>query len=451
MRFSATNSPPSLAEVCKLAWHTFYGMQKAAEDFENLRFEVWTIAISLDSLHSVGTTSLLIERQPDRARWALTFSKILTSLGGALRPLYNLVKLYLSSSSKDRASVREWLTNREMTFEGLTIQDFRRKLSMLVESLNVFLSCLTHAELARARDVAESEEYRVLSEVTKNVLHKWDQDMGIGLRGRQQQQQQQDISRVAQPIEPVGFVNDDVKSYMMPLLNSAMSETGGSETPKPLYSPMPRAQPFGIGAQQVSSSHPQGVMNLDDIESGFRSHMHAMRRIREQLRQQKVDKDHLTHQRSSHFPDDPGHHQHHQHGGGGGGQASSDISGDFADGSSIGSGGGGSGNSMPNSETGSVISNYQGTGGNIGSLSQSEAAAIAMKLQPTTPRLQQSMLGEFRKPTKKRPRYRFRTGLEPAESSDGEDGWGDDDEGGSLARGKTPLEEMLTTVLFFDN
>lgn len=427
MRFGASNGPASLAEVCKLAWHTFYGMQKASDDFENLRFEVWTIAISLDSLHSVGNTSVLIDRQADKARWSLAFSKILTSLSSALRPLHSLVKLYLSSSSKDRASVKCWL-NAETQFEGLTVQDFRRKLSMLVESLNVFLSCLTHAELARAREVTESEEYRVLSEVTKNVLQRWDQNRTTPVP----RQPERDI----RPVEPVGFVNDDVRSYMMPLLNSS-SPSIGFQPHSPVPSPIGRTH-----EHHTLSSHPAGAMNLDDIESGFRSHMHAMRRIREQLRQQDVNRDHMSNHRSDHFPEVNGGHDGHLSGdhppqtptspslrrATRDSTQSSEISGDFADASSASIG------SMQTSESGSVVSGYQPGGANE-----------VPNSQFLVPR-QQTSSGELRK-RKRRSQYRFHAGLggDNLHSSEGE---GSDD---GAIQGKTALEEILTTVLFFDN
>lgn len=436
MRFSTSTigETATLAEVCKLAWHTFYGMQKASEDFENLRFEVWTIAISLDSLHSVGTTSTLIDRQPDRARWALTFSKILTSLSSALRPLHSMVKLYLSSTAKDRGRIKNWLTHPDLTYEGLTIQDFRRKLSMLVESLNVFLSCLTHAELARAKDVSESEEYRVLSEVTQTVLHKWDQDVASGIRRPK--------DRVAQPIEPPGYVNDDVKQYMMPLLNNNTHGLGLHVT-NMRSPPILQQRP---SSEQVSR-HPGGTMNLEDIEQGFRSHMHAMRRIREQLRQQKVNDQHLSAQTSTNFPEVSSntisHHfgvhppptpttptlQRHATES----TQTSDSTGDYADASSSCTMG-----SLQSSEASSVISNYRGL----------QTKAMLTPRQEITP-------GPERK-RKRRPQYRFKTGMEEASSPPSEgssrhsqSGSGSDD-GQGPPRRKTPLETLLTTLLFFD-
>ncbi|EXJ87077.1 hypothetical protein A1O3_04035 [Capronia epimyces CBS 606.96] len=439
MRFSTAGDPASLAEVCKLAWHTFYGMQKASEDFENLRFEVWTIAISLDSLHSVGTTPVLIDRQPDRARWALTFSKILASLASALRPLHSLVRLYLSSPAKDRASIKNWLLHSDSTFEGLTIQDFRRKLSMLVESLNVFLSCLTHAELARAKNASESEEFRVLSEVTRNVMHKWDHEMASGIR--------RPTERPPQLIEAPGYVNDDVKSYMMPLLNGGVAGFGlGMQSPK-VQPPTIRQQ----HSNEVSSPSPSQkatVPNLEGIEHGFRNHMHAMRRIREQLRQQKINNNHLSTQRSTHFPEvlrsandkSPGlpaqlpptpntptlHRELTDST-----QSSSDFSGDYADASS----------NNGSSEADSVISNYH----------PEETKPIFTVQPPST-----LTSGPPRK-RKRQAQFRFKTGLEDEQThshlSDGSgsgSGSGSDDGRVSHSQPKTALQQLLTTVLFFD-
>ncbi|KIX02916.1 uncharacterized protein Z518_08859 [Rhinocladiella mackenziei CBS 650.93] len=436
MRFSTAGEPASLAEVCKLSWHTFYGMQKASEDFENLRFEVWTIAISLDSLHSVGTTSILIDRQPDKARWALTFSKILTSLGAVLRPLHSLVKLYLSSSSKDRASIKNWLTHSEVAFEGLTIQDFRRKLSMLVESLNVFLSCLTHAELARAKAAFESEEYRVLSEVTRNVLHKWDQDVTSGVRRPTER-------GVTQPVEAVGYVNNNDNSnpppkYILSSPNSGVSGLGLAFPDLPSSPARPRCQ------NERPSQRPASILNLDDIEQGFRSHMHAMRRIREQLRKQKTNNDHLSDQKSVHFPEASN-----STGSQRWGQPpltpttpvlnrnmvdstqSSDVSGDYADASSNG------GSSLQSSETGSVASSYQNPG------EEDSKMTVTTRLQ--------SSPGHHLRKRKRRSQYRFRTGLEDEKlhSSDDDDG-SDDVFDAQQPHVKTELEKILTTVLFFD-
>jgi hypothetical protein len=265
----------ALADACKLAWHTFYSMQKVSEDFENLRFEVWTVAISLDSLHSVGSTSLLIDRQPDNRRWALTFSKILNSLNAALRPLYNLVKLYLSASTKDRAAVRQWLTNQDVYYDGVTIQDFRRKLSMLVESLNVFLSSLTHAELARARAAPETEEFRVLSEVTRTFLQKWDHGTGDSTG-----QQITEGTRI--PNSPGLQTNDTLTEHSISPLSSVFLSSD-AEGPGLPSSP----------SHRPSLNNPTENLNLDGIETGFRRHVHAMRRIRQQLPQQREDGDHF--------------------------------------------------------------------------------------------------------------------------------------------------------------
>jgi hypothetical protein len=424
MRFSSSE-PASLAEACKLAWHTFYGMQKASEDFENLRFEVWTVAISLDSLHSVGTTTTLIDRQPDRGRWALTFSKLLASLGSALRPLHGLVRLYLSSSAKERAVVKNWLTHPDLTYEGLTIQDFRRKLSMLVESMNVFLSCLTHAELARAKDVSETEEWRVYSEVTEKVLHKWDSDVASGIR--------RPADKTAQPIEPPGYVKGDVKSYLTPLLNNRSPDLG-VQYPEPPPSPMPPRP-----REERQSQHPAGVMNLDDIENGFRSHMHAMRRIREQLRQQKMNNNHFSDQTSSHFPEMTNNALGPRPGGvppptptiptlqrNATESSQTDSSVDYADASSS----GGSG-SLQSSETGSVVSIYQNNAD-----------------KDTKPGQQRSPAQHGRK-RQRQAQYRFKTGLED-ESSQFSDGSGSEELADNRSRTKSPLEQMLNAALFFD-
>lgn len=438
MRFTTTGEPATMAEVCKLAWHTFYGMQKACEDFENLRFEVWTIAISLDSLHSVGTTSLLIDRQPDKARWALTFSKILTSLGAVLRPLHNLVRQYLGSSSKDRASIKNWLLHSDVTFEGVTIQDFRRKLSMLVESLNVFLSCLTHAELARARETSESEEFRVLSEVSKHVLHKWDSDLPAGIR--------QSVDRSTQQMEFIGTVNEEVKISSSPLLQNASSGLG---LQLPNIPPSPARARHNL--ENPSRKPPTGVMNLDDIENGFRTHMHAMRRIREQLRHQQINSDNPG-QTSPHFlgmsDSSKGH--------GWGAHppltpttptlrhnltdsaSSSELSGEYIETSSSGS-----------SSDRSLHS---------GSLQSSDASSVNSHLllntveeetKPIPVPHQQPSYGHLRK-RKRRPEYRFKTGLEP-ENSHSSDGDGSDEAlDGGHHHPKTALEQMLSVVIFFD-
>ncbi|OCT48844.1 hypothetical protein CLCR_04927 [Cladophialophora carrionii] len=286
---SESQTHSALADACKLAWHTFYGMQKASEDFENLRFEVWTVAISLDSLHSIGSTSLLIDRQPDHKRWALTFSKILNSLNAALRPLYNLVKLYLSTSARDRAAVKQWLTNHDVNYDGVTVQDFRRKLSMLVEGLNVFLSSLTHAELARAKAATETEEYRVLQEVTRTVLHKWDQGRTASTV--------QGPEGATRTIQQVSIVNDELKENGVSSLRPYFSSTS-SEGPRSPSWPSHQTSPH-----HTDLNRPAEMLNLDGIETGFRRHMHAMRRIREQLWHQNENKDHLSTQKSSHFPE----------------------------------------------------------------------------------------------------------------------------------------------------
>ncbi|KAL6240645.1 hypothetical protein RBB50_012472 [Rhinocladiella similis] len=197
-------------------------MQKASDDFENLPIRYWAIAIGISSLCSIGTTSTLIDRQSDRVRWALTLTKILTSLSSALRPLPSLVRLYLSSSIKECAIVKSWLTHSEFTYDAITISDIRRKLPMLVEILNVSLSCLTHVELARARDVSETEEWRVLSEVTKNVFHNWYLDVAMDVATGIRRQ----ADRVSRSVEPPGYVIEDAPRYVTLLLNDAPPDLG---------------------------------------------------------------------------------------------------------------------------------------------------------------------------------------------------------------------------------
>lgn len=427
-----------MAEVCKLAWHTFYGMQKACEDFENLRFEVWTIAISLDSLHSVGTTSLLIDRQPDKARWALTFSKILTSLGAVLRPLHNLVRQYLGSSSKDRASIKNWLLHTDVTFEGVTIQDFRRKLSMLVESLNVFLSCLTHAELARARETSESEEFRVLSEVSKHVLHKWDSDLPTGAR--------RSTERPAQQVESRVVVQEEVKISSSPVLQNVSSGLGLQLPPVP-----PSPGHVRHNQEKPSRPSPPGVMKLDDIENGFRSHMHAMRRIREQLRHQQINSDHPVGQTSPHFlgvsdsskvpgwgahppltPTTPTLRHNMTDS-----SSSSEISGEYIETSS-------SGSSDRSHHSGSIQSSDASSVNSHHHLHTVEEETKPIPVPPN----QQPSYGHLRK-RKRRPEYRFKTGLE-AENSHSSDGDGSDEAADFGHHPKTALEQMLSVVLFFD-
>lgn len=421
MRFSTTGEASTLPEVCKLAWHTFYSMQKASEDFENLRFEVWTVAISLDSLHSVGTTSLLIDRQPDQARWALTFSKILTSLGSALRPLYNLVRQYLLSSSKERTTVKTWLLHSEVTFEGVTVQDFRRKLSMLVESLNVFLSCLTHAELARAREMSESEEYRVLSEVTRTVLHKWDVDV------------------VQKSDQNTGYVNDRAGYHTSTNDSTARAyqTTGLPVSP--------------IRLQHNHAPHPsqaEGLQNLDNIEQAFRTHTHAMRRIREQLHHQSINSAHPEDQHSPRFltvnssrnaqwggvhppltPLTPTLHADMTSS-----TRTAELHGDYIETSSSGSSDQSHhSRSTQSSDSGSVTLNSQPT----------REVDIKPRLSPTRPPLS----GHYRK-RKRHSQFRFKTGLEN-EHGNSSDGDGSDDAIDDHAP-KTVLEQMLSMVLFFD-
>lgn len=425
-----------MAEVCKLAWHTFYGMQKACEDFENLRFEVWTIAISLDSLHSVGTTSLLIDRQPDKARWALTFSKILTSLGAVLRPLHNLVRQYLGSSSKERASIKNWLVHSDVTFEGVTIQDFRRKLSMLVETLNVFLSCLTHAELARARETSESEEFRVLREVSKQVLHKWDSDLPIGTR--------RSTDRSTQRTEFNGLGNEEVRMAGSPVLQNPSSGLG-------LQLPNVPPSPVHPRHLQGPSSRlpPPNAMNLENIENGFITHMHAMRRIREQLRHQQINNEHPGGQTSPHFlgvndnsrgqgwgahppltPTTPTLRHNMTDS-----SSSSELSGDYLETSS-------SGSSDHSHQSGSIQSS------DASSVHSHHLNTVEEDIKPITVPDHQQSYGHIRK-RKRRPEYRFKTGLE-AEHSHSSDGDGSDEALDYRRHPKTALERMLSGVLFFD-
>jgi hypothetical protein len=306
---------------------------------------------------------------------------------------------------------------------------------MLVESLNVFLSCLTHAELARAKDVSESEEYRVLSEVTQNVLHKWDQDVASGIR------RPKDRAHSARPIEPPGYVNDDVKQYMMPLLNQGTPGLGVG-----LPGAYPLSSPLHNPVNERPSQHPGGTMNLDDIEQGFRSHMHAMRRIREQLRHQKVNSHHLSEQTSTNFPEVSSNTISHHLGVGAQPpltptiptlqRTTSDSTGDYADASSSATTG-----SLQNSETSSVTSRSTPL-----PMADPQTKVMFTPRQETSP-------GPVRK-RKRRPQFRFKTGLEDVPSPEG-DGDGSalgssSDDGQHPLRAKTALEILLTTTLFFD-
>lgn len=479
MRFTTTTTTEmtTLPEVCKLAWHTFYGMQKASEDFENLRFEVWTVAISLDALHSVGTTSLLIDRQADHARWALTFSKILTSLGSALRPLYNMVRQYLMSSSKERTTIKTWLLHPDVTFDGVTVQDFRRKLSMLVESLNVFLSCLTHAELARARELSESEEYRVLSEVTRTVLHKWDTDMGTS--GQRPEQKQS-----------VGFGQGGYTSNE----SSGVSyhRQGVPPSPvRPTYSQtqssprQPSQRPGGTTTattttSTTSTSSTTGL-NIDDIELGFRTHLHAMTRIREQLHHQSINSGHPEDQYSPRFltvnsgrtalwgggqaPLTPTTPTLHNHPITSSSSSSPPRQGDLQrdrgypeSRSSVSSNqsqheGGSWTNS---SDSGSVTTGAT----DVDHAEQNRIFSQVQQPQRTQQHQQHhqhqqlSTAGAYRK-RKRHSQYRFKTGLESDHAGHSSDGDGDGSMDGSddLVDDHTPrtvLEQMLTAALFFD-
>jgi len=160
---------------------------------------------------------------------------------------------------------------------------------MLVESLNVFLSSLTHAELARARAATETDEYRVLSEVTRTVLEKWDQGSPIGTA--------QEAEGATKSINPVGLVNVNFKENSISPLSGIFSSSSSEGPHSPLW-------PSHQGSKHTTNpNHPAEILNLDGIESGFRRHMHAMRRIREQLWQQEKNGDHITTQKSVHFPE----------------------------------------------------------------------------------------------------------------------------------------------------
>ncbi|KAJ9615456.1 hypothetical protein H2200_001531 [Cladophialophora chaetospira] len=407
--YNGLQTHDALADACKIAWHTFYGMQKASEDFENLRFEVWTVAISLDALHSVGSTSLLIDRQPDNKHWTSTFSKILNSLNAALRPLYNLVKLYLSTSTKDRAPVKNWLTNHDVNYEGITVQDFRRKLSMLVETLNVFLSSLTHAELARARAATETEEYRVLTEVTRTVVQKWNDGRavsGVECAGTG-----------TRSIKVAGLADDGLRENVASPPESVFSRSSPNVPQSPSW-PTHQASPT-----QPNGNFAEKTLNLDGIETGFRRHMHAMRRIREQLRHQKGNKDHLSTQKSSHFPEPlqsptaalsrTNHDVI---------QTSEDSAGQFTDTSSTGS------DSLPNSQNGS-------------SSSVASEHAPRSPSMPTNPMHVRSFSGEAG-----RKRVRSREDLQPECSNEYLTGSGTD-----RKPRKTALEQLLSAALFFDS
>ncbi|EXJ56695.1 hypothetical protein A1O7_07039 [Cladophialophora yegresii CBS 114405] len=406
--FSESQTHIALADACKLAWHTFSGMQKASEDFENLRFEVWTVAISLDSLHSVGSTSLLIDRQPDHKRWALTFSKILNSLNAALRPLYNLVKLYLSTPARDRAVVKRWLTNQDVNCDGVTVQDFRRKLSMLVESLNVFLSSLTHAELARARVSTETEEYRVLQEVTRTVLQKWDQ-------GRTASTAQGPVG-ATRSLNQVSVVNDSLRGNVVSSLCPSLSNTSSEG---------PRAPSWA--SHQTSPHHtdlhrPAEMLNLDGIETGFRRHMHAMRRIREQLWHQNESKDHLSTQQSNHFPE-PLH--------------SSDAKAEQTV------------MLVPNQPLQVPLTQTDGSSPGVGSVQSSDSSGVVsgfkdeVSRSPSTP----AKVNHTRTSSKESGRKRVRSHdtLQPAAGNETMAAVSKD-----RRPGKTVLEQMLSTAIFFD-
>jgi hypothetical protein len=261
-----------LAGAAKLAWHTFYGMQKASQDFENLRFDVWTLAISLDAVHNTGSTLLLLNRQPDYQRWMWAFSKILNSVYAVLRPLYNLVRLYLSTSPQERTVVKRWLAHKDVEFNGATVQDFRRKLSLLVEALNIFLSSLTHAELGRVRASTNTADRHSGAGVPASK--PWDTERSVYSIER-------DSDGRLKSVYSVALSAQELKEAKLSPTSDTSQDSGDSNpqsTPSPEHHPSPHTTDGG-------DPHPNP--NLEGIETDFRRHMHTMRRIKEQLLRQK--------------------------------------------------------------------------------------------------------------------------------------------------------------------
>lgn len=162
----------TIVHVCKLAWNTYHQLQKAPELFKAFRWEILSITMSLGAIESVAATLQVVDRQSNRKQWSLNFSKLLGNLSIALHLTQNFVTVYLSSSTDERDFVDKWLQTPGMTFGDVTLPEFKRKLTLLVENVRIFLFCLTQAEMTRARSISESEEFKILAAVSKMVLNK---------------------------------------------------------------------------------------------------------------------------------------------------------------------------------------------------------------------------------------------------------------------------------------
>jgi len=214
-----TVDPRSITDLCKQAWHTYYGMQKAGPNFDTVGSEVWCLAIALDCLHSMGRTAVLISRQKDSMKWSLAFSKILQSLHAVLQHLHNFVKTYMSTPRKHRAKLRSSLTATSAAVEGVGLQDSRRKLALLLQSLTDFLISLTHAELARSMHASEVEEYRVLTEFSSSVPSKSDGPTSSHTRSRNTRQTMSSLSSLETDVHSRIVISN--------LVNPSPSATGG--------------------------------------------------------------------------------------------------------------------------------------------------------------------------------------------------------------------------------
>ena len=173
----------TIAQVSKLAWDTFTAIKNAPREWRALESEVQSLAISLKSLDDADTTLSVVQYTKGNLQRQQNLKDLLTNSNNALAPMKELIDRYRVKDIDEKRDIRDWLAGAKFTFQAMSVQEFRNKLSLHTASLNIFLTTLTNTSLGRLEQLILSSQATAhtgpkLAASTGNANH--DHDDGFG-------------------------------------------------------------------------------------------------------------------------------------------------------------------------------------------------------------------------------------------------------------------------------